>query len=349
GQAQRHDASNAAVSPSFLDSESTVPDEPGPAFSPAIDPRIDQQDDLDWGDGRDVKLTYAPGDGWKASLGVRFGKTNGSMPWSERREEGFVGCQYSTATCEFVLEYYFYDLFASRENYSISTTADREEHMIVDFVVGKDIGVGAFGEGGSSTVSAGLRYADLGSTTSAKIFGTTNWNTPVTEYLGFCGCQISHDRFESQIEADRGFEGTGPVLSWEASKALLGNRDVGFLGLDWSLSGGMLFGDRETAISGQEVEKNYSDPAGRFTTIQGVLVHDEITTTPVSFRRSESATVPTYGATVGFSYTVDRFKVGAGYRWETYQDAIDGGYDEAQEEDRTIDGPYFKVSLGFGG
>jgi hypothetical protein len=41
--------------------------------------------------------------------------------------------------------------------------------------------------------------------------------------------------------------------------------------------------------------------------------------------------------------------VGAGYRWERYFDVLDVGYDEAEDADRTIDGPYFKLSVGFGG
>ena len=38
-----------------------------------------------------------------------------------------------------------------------------------------------------------------------------------------------------------------------------------------------------------------------------------------------------------------------GYRWERYFDVLDVGYDKAKKYDRTIDGPYFKLSVGFGG
>ena len=76
------------------------------------------------------------------------------------------------------------------------------------------------------------------------------------------------------------------------------------------------------------------------------------TTTPTpgtTISRSESVTVPTVGASLGLSYKVGGFKVGAGYRWEQYMGAIDGGFMSAEDADRTIDGPYLKLSVGFGG
>jgi hypothetical protein len=68
---------------------------------------------------------------------------------------------------------------------------------------------------------------------------------------------------------------------------------------------------------------------------------------PIS--RSNDETVPVYGASLGLSYEVSAFKVGAGYRWERYVNAIDGGFQEHKSEDRTMDGPYFKIAVGFGG
>ena len=59
--------------------------------------------------------------------------------------------------------------------------------------------------------------------------------------------------------------------------------------------------------------------------------------------------MPFAGVSLGLSYELDRFKFSGGYRWERYYDAIDGGIAERREADRTIDGPYFKVSVGFGG
>jgi hypothetical protein len=66
-------------------------------------------------------------------------------------------------------------------------------------------------------------------------------------------------------------------------------------------------------------------------------------------RRSDRVTAPYAGASLGVGYEIGRVRVGTGYRWERYFNVLDVGYEEAKDGDRTIDGPYFKVSLGFGG
>jgi hypothetical protein len=52
---------------------------------------------------------------------------------------------------------------------------------------------------------------------------------------------------------------------------------------------------------------------------------------------------------LGLSYEIQRVKVSSGYRWERYFDVLDTGYQDESASDRTIDGPYFKLAVGFGG
>jgi iron complex outermembrane receptor protein len=52
---------------------------------------------------------------------------------------------------------------------------------------------------------------------------------------------------------------------------------------------------------------------------------------------------------LGLSYEVQRFKIRTGYRWERYFNVLDAGYDKRNQVDRTLDGPYFKIAVGFGG
>ena len=59
--------------------------------------------------------------------------------------------------------------------------------------------------------------------------------------------------------------------------------------------------------------------------------------------------VPVADVSLGLSYEVGRMKVGTGYRWERYFNVLDVGYDEAKDGDRTFDGPYVKIAVGFGG
>ncbi|HEX5775361.1 MAG TPA: Lpg1974 family pore-forming outer membrane protein, partial [Caulobacteraceae bacterium] len=70
---------------------------------------------------------------------------------------------------------------------------------------------------------------------------------------------------------------------------------------------------------------------------------------PTTVVRSDDVTVPFADLTVGLTYEVGRVRVGAGYRWERYFDAVDSGIEETKDADRTIDGPFFRIAIGFGG
>ncbi len=333
GQVQRHDAPNQAYAPGFLD-----------AFSPVIDPRGYQDVDLDWGDGRDVKLTYAPGEAWKASVDIRFGKTNRAGRLYET-ESLPKACFYAQSFCDAYAplrdnpKYYL-----NPKNWSETFLYEQEKHTVVDFMVGRDVGFGALGAG-KSTLSAGLRYAKLESLTSVDMTGIPDWQI-APEYVGFSLAQ--NHRYRSETVTEREFRGAGPVLAWEASQRLLGNSNTGEINADWSLSGGVLFGKQKTAIQGSEREAYYNQMyAGAYN--NPPTPYEPPVVTGVDLRRSRSVTVPVAALSLGLSYKIDRMKVGAGYRWERYFDAIDGGMNGGKSYDRTIDGPYFKIAVGFGG
>jgi hypothetical protein len=341
GQIQRQDAGNRALTPGFTS-----------AFEPALDIfAAPQSQDLDWGDGRKVKLTYRPDGGpWKVSTGFRYGETNAaSSAHAEVQTDPicvlggpFAGfCDLLADTPKYFLTAY------SFTDHSDSIIRDREEHTLADFSVGRDIGLGAFDH---SSLSAGVRYADLKSTTMAVFRGIPDLNPPEGFLQGVYGSYVYHTRFDSAAQANREFKGAGPVATWEASYPVLGNAEIGHLDVDWSVGGGVLFGKQKTSISGSDKASYFKtralaalgegDPDGPYL----------VTETPIGpFSRSRSVTVPTAAVSLGLSYQVDRFQMGAGYRWERYFNAIDGGFTERKSYDRTIDGPYFKIAVGFGG
>jgi outer membrane receptor protein involved in Fe transport len=339
GQVQRHDAGYSAVTPTFADE-----------FSSALDLSEAQNQDLDWGDGRAVKLTYHSAANWKFSLGARFGETNGSAK-AVNTEFADAGCIVWAEQCDNP-ELAETTRRATIDNYSDTLIRGREDHTVVDFKVGREFGLGIFdGDQHRSEVGLGLRYAKLGGRTQATIIGVPDWDIPDYGQIKYDPFSIpayvnsQHNHHEAEITVEREFEGVGPVLSWEGSLALLGNQDIGRLNADVSIAGGVLFGKQDTHLSGTEVTE-YFDVRFNYGNF---IEPTSITTTPVDISRSSSVTVPVVDLSLGFSYTVDRVKLGAGYRWERYFNAIDGGYDEAEDYDRTIDGPYVKLSVGFGG
>jgi outer membrane receptor protein involved in Fe transport len=335
GQVQRHDAVNDALEPDFA-----------AEFPSSLDPLDTQNQELDWGDGREFKLSYQPGATWKFSLGARRSETNGTAESvkSELADHSYI-CAFRQDCIDNPPFFY-----VSVDNYSDTTVVSHEEHTVIDFSVGRDFGLGLLGAGFKSEVAAGVRYAKLQSNTHAHILGTPDWTLPEYRYLQVSGYTFikynsQHNEYEADITADREFEGIGPVLSWEASRILLGDEDKGHLNADLSVSGGILFGKQNTHVTGTEVA-DYFDVGFNY----GQFLEPTLaTTTPIDFSRSENVTVPLLDVSLGFSYAIDRVKLGAGYRWERYFNAVDGGYDEQEDADRTIDGPYVKLSVGFGG
>ena len=70
-----------------------------------------------------------------------------------------------------------------------------ESHTIVDFTMGKDIGLGTLGLDGSSIISGGIRYE---------------------RFIGHTVANISSFNYTARKYIDQQFLGFGPVISWKA-------------------------------------------------------------------------------------------------------------------------------------
>ena len=345
GQVQRHDAPNTTLQPDAADAFQGPLDIYGAA----------QAEDLDWGDGGDAKVTWRPNSGpWSVSGAVRFGKTNGQQQTAFQHDTDPVCAFLDPDMCaDYATHPKYYPVTqVSMIERADAPVYDREAHIIVDFSVGKDLGLGGLT---ASTVSAGLRYARLESKTDAQLYGIPEWRIPEGFYV--TGYYPTHEIVNVRSTADRDFSGWGPQISWDAAMTLLSMSDTARFDVDWSIGGGVLFGDQEASIRTTARTRYYIiDPTSLLfyemgTTTTGNVISPESVEVapPEAFSRSEGATVPNFNASLGLSLKMGAFKMGAGYRWERYFDAVDGGYREHEAEDRTIDGPYFKVSMGFGG
>jgi hypothetical protein len=361
GQIQRHDAPNETLHADWVDN---LPE------SIALDNV--QNRDLDTGDGRSLKLTYRPtGSPWSVSAAVRYGRTNNDTARAnaaatevveacfEPRTPPFA--KYTNIACEPPFSFYGYDFrfldYVETTSWSDAEARDGEKHEIVDFAVGRDFGLGS---GLKSTVSAGLRYAEFESTTRWAANAQTDWNVPDGWQLGFLGPQYetSFRRRHVSLAAEREFSGTGPVISWDAAMPLWGDDHSGRLDVDWSVTTGVVFGKQETSLSGQDEtvlhqgdlgqRVQYASDRSRELIIRTIPVaHTDVT--PIDIHRAKDVAAPLLDLSLGLSYEAGRIKVGTGYRWERYFDVLDVGQDDAKKADRTIDGPYFKIAVGFGG
>ena len=279
---------------------------------------------------RSIELTYAPTDAWRLSAAYRFGKTNSE----EIRRSGYEhvpgSMQQFTAP-----DFTKYDAYTPSDPNHLRTAAEAsEEYAIADFRVGRNVGFGLLGRG-ASTLSMGLRHADLRFTSKVAIDGVPN-RVPRAD---FSNVFPPFDHYTTSLERAGGFEGFGPMAEWDSSLRLFGDEEGGHLDLDWTVGGGVLFGAQE--IEGEEI-RLASHYGSDFT--RTIILDDT-----VPYSRSEDVTVPNLSLTLGLSYAIDRVKVSTGYSYDRFFDAIDGGIDEAKQYDRTIHGPYLKLSVGFGG
>jgi hypothetical protein len=152
------------------------------------------------------------------------------------------------------------------------------------------------------------------------------------------------NQFEADLHVEREFKGTGPTLTWEAAQRLLGDDNTGRLNVDWSLTGGVLFGKQKTRLTGVESDGQF-EGSYNYSMPRPLVLETNV----VDRERKTSISAPVLDLSLGLSYEIQRIRIGAGYRWERYFDVLDAGADEHENYDRTIDGPYLKIAVGFGG
>ena len=145
-----------------------------------------------------AKITYQPdGSDWVLSLGIRYGKSARSETVNHQTShaEGHVSGKY----------------FGEYDAYQIFNAQSAESHTILDFQVGKDVGLGRFGSGGSSVLSAGVRIAQFNSRGAVEIQSQPANVTAYTQLPSSTG-RISTPSGDSQVSVLRS-RGMRPPIS----------------------------------------------------------------------------------------------------------------------------------------
>jgi len=307
---------------------------------------LQAQKDLSWGSGGGVKLTYQPNiNGWNVSGSIRYGRAAASTKdYKQKAVEpscfDFYGKYFCREWTTGGLTINGVLVAPSEENvfnYTETRAGNEEDHTIADFMVGKDVNIGAV----DSNVAMGLRYANFGSTSVATVHGRPDFYSP--DFF-FAGGQHQH-RLWADLHASREFKGAGPVINWDGSIPLLGHdKESGLVALEAGVGGGVLFGKQKVKLHGQTRDAYvYLSGNGTYQNLRPPIIQT------TDRDEDKSATVPTANANIGLSYTLGGFKVSGGYRKERYFNVIDGGLAERKKVDRDIDGAYAKISFNFGG
>jgi iron complex outermembrane receptor protein len=227
-----------------------------------------------------------------------------------------------------------------------------ESHAVLDFQVGKDVGLGMFGDGGgSSIVSVGVRFAQFSAKSNFALKSNPDWhrnykylNYPSVGYTNFkiTAGQPYHAN-AAGFQALRSFHGIGPAISWNASAPFAGNSKDGEIAFDWGLNAAILFGRQKATVHHQATGQYHGAKSGNGVR---VIVYQP---TPVNLTRAHTVTVPNVGGFAGLSFRYSNAKLSFGYRADLFFNAMDGGIDTRKSEGRGFYGPFASVSVGIGG
>ncbi len=303
------------------------------------------------------KIYFQPNDsGFAFSAIIRYGRS--SVRRRVREQNPFEAAQS-------------YSLYTSRSSsyrplrqpraarFAETDAGNSEQHLILDFQAGKDVGLGLFGKRGLSAVSLGVRFAQFTDKSNIALKSDPDWRfQPKTIlFYGLYNLHVLPQAYHSNagdFHATRSFKGIGPSVSWNGSEPLSGNAQEGELNIDWGVNAAVLFGRQKSRTQHMEAVR-YNDGGNGYllNLFYGRAGWGTMTTvyhhTPPAQTRSRSVVVPNIGGFAGLSFRYDTAKVSFGYRGDFFFGAMDGGIDEHKSYGRNFFGPYASISIGLGG
>jgi hypothetical protein len=196
-------------------------------------------------------------------------------------------------------------LYTSTQFHRDGVAKHTESHTVVDFTLGKDVGLGMFGLDGSSIISLGVRYAHFVARTRAHmhyftygVYHTASGSIPRFDYSS---------AFDRQI--DRQFVGWGPVITWKGKAPVA--PDFGF---SWGLTAAAVAGGRSFEVDGLKIR------------------HREVIS-------------PQVGGYVGLDWRMpdSPLDLMLGYRGDAYFNIIDEGFTVGKYGDRISHGPFVQI------
>jgi len=244
--------------------------------------------------GAEGKLLFAPTESdWVFSAGIRYGRSNGNKkvhqqtyePGKSKYLHYTVGTEVHTLRAPFTNPLHEFATVESRHD---------ESHFVVDFQAGRDVGLGLFTQG-ESHVNLGVRMAQFIARNTTQIrarpeLHVSNIYPPSRGYVP----RYTFNVYSLTASSNRSFQGIGPSLSWDASVPFAGDRDNGYLRVDWGIDAALLFG-RQKAKVRHETSAMYGF-AG-FGYGSSTLYHP-----PAQFRAgARSVIVPNVGGFAGVS------------------------------------------------
>jgi len=316
GQLEHPIGQDMDFAPAFLANNADAP-----VFKP-ISPLQAQKAPYFFDHGLEGKLTFEPeGSDWIFSAAIRYGRSNRNR---HVHQQSFAPLSLPTLPNAKNYEANFADTVAKEEGSS----------AIVDFSVGKDVGLGVFGEHGTSVLNAGVRFAQFSSNTDTVIRARPNVK------VNGLFARTFHNYYLDGA-ADRSFVGVGPSLSWNASAALAGHPDTTEAVLDFGVNGAVLFGRQKTKAHHQTTgvyHRKYTFFSARYVQTYSKNGHRT---------NDRSIITPNIGGFVAISVRRSVAAVNFGYRADFFFGAVDNGIVARKSGMLGFSGPYATISVGF--
>lgn len=285
--------------------------------------------------GAEGSLSFQPeGSDWIFSAGLKFGRSQTNRHTHQQGE-------FPTLPLRFNPNYHH--TFPAAPFADEKGSGD-ESHAILDFQAGRDVGLGVLGRNGTSLINVGIRMAQFSSKSDVNAMGRPQIN--FVPGHGNFGSEITFYNYTMTAHAERSFRGIGPSLSWNASAALLGNRDDGELAVDWGINGAVLFGR-------QKVRTNHATQAYHLPTAYyswyAPYYYAKVYQHPHQRTTSRFAVIPNFGGFMGLSVKYPNAKLSLGYRADFFFGAMDNGIDQRHSKNLGFNGPFASISIGLGG
>jgi iron complex outermembrane receptor protein len=335
--------------------------------------------------GGEGAISFEPrGTEWVVSASLRFGRSNRSRNLHQQTPNALVTAHvpslagFGLPTDALGTKYP--DKHVKFEDEKIQQS---DTHAVVDFQVGKEVGIGMLGHDRSSVLSAGIRFADFTSKANVQLHADPDVHYPsapihsIAAFAAFRYASIDfHDEAGSFV-VQRSFRGVGPSVAWNASLPLVGGDDRGEVAIDWGANASVLFGRQKASGGHKTTVLGYhfsswkthggavrgSVREGQFINVplfdqNGGVQHAHYTQSASAtahyhksgnINRMRTVTVPNLGAVAAISFRYANAKVQFGYRADFFFGAMDGGVDVRKSESIGFHGPFATVSIGLGG
>lgn len=300
--------------------------------------------------GGEFKANFQPSvSDWVFAAGVRYGRSSASKRTHE---------QTAPAPIHNIVSVPAFSIYRTAPEtigaarYSDTKAVGRNSFAIVDFNVGRDVGLGLLGMGGHAQFGVGIRAAQFEEKSDIFINGDPTFRVVphhMTIVRFFRGQQTpfyissprqAWDLYAATSNSERSFRGIGPAISWNASVPILGQQENGELSFDISINGSILFGRQKASVQSQTYHRSRSEFLGTGQ-LPTVYHHSKTRVT------DRSIISPNVGGLMGLSVRYDKARISLGYRADLFVSAMDRGIDRREARNKALLEPFIALSLGF--